>query len=159
VHPDVVAFGKKTQVCGVMAGGRVDEVRDNVFAVPSRINSTWGGNLTDMVRSRRILEVIEHEGLVARAAAVGEQLLDGLRELAARHSRVSEVRGRGLMCAFTLPSAELRDEVIRRLREDEHVLVLGSGGTSIRFRPALNIPVEELHRGLAAIERVLSSLD
>jgi L-lysine 6-transaminase len=159
VHPDVVAFGKKTQVCGVMAGGRVDEVRDNVFAVSSRINSTWGGNLTDMVRSRRILEVIERDGLVARAAAVGEQLLDGLRELAARHPRVSEVRGRGLMCAFTLPSAELRDEVIRRLREDEHVLVLGSGGSSIRFRPALSIPVEELHRGLAAIDRVLTSLD
>jgi L-lysine 6-transaminase len=142
-----------------MAGGRVDEVRDNVFAVSSRINSTWGGNLTDMVRSRRILEVIERDGLVARAAAVGEQLLDGLHELAARHSRMSEVRGRGLMCAFTLPSAQLRDEVIRRLREDEHVLVLGSGGSSIRFRPALSIPVEELRRGLAAIGRVLSSLD
>ena len=63
VTPDVVAFGKKTQVCGVMAGGRVDEVPDNVFAVSSRINSTWGGNLTDMVRSRRILEVIERDGL------------------------------------------------------------------------------------------------
>ena len=59
VMPDVVAFGKKTQVCGVMAGRRVDEVADNVFAVGSRINSTWGGNLVDMVRSRRILEVIE----------------------------------------------------------------------------------------------------
>src|SRR6266702_4124650 len=53
VQPDVVAFGKKTQVCGVMAGGRVDEVPQNVFAVSSRINSTWGGNLTDMVRARR----------------------------------------------------------------------------------------------------------
>ena len=50
VMPDVIAFGKKTQVCGVMAGGRVDEVPDNVFAVSSRINSTWGGNLVDMVR-------------------------------------------------------------------------------------------------------------
>ncbi|MBN9618656.1 MAG: L-lysine 6-transaminase, partial [Actinobacteria bacterium] len=59
VSPDVVAFGKKAQVCGVMAGGRVEEVPDNVFAVSSRINSTWGGNLTDMVRARRILEVIE----------------------------------------------------------------------------------------------------
>lgn len=61
VAPDIVAFGKKTQVCGVMAGRRVDEVADNVFAVPSRLNSTWGGNLTDMVRARRILEVIEAE--------------------------------------------------------------------------------------------------
>ena len=69
VAPDVVAFGKKTQVCGVMAGRRVDEIADNVFAVASRINSTWGGNLTDMVRARRILEVIEADGLFENAAA------------------------------------------------------------------------------------------
>ena len=80
LHPDVVAFGKKTQVCGVMAGGRVDEVPDNVFRVSSRINSTWGGNLTDMVRSRRILEVIEAEALIERSARLGEHLLTGLRD-------------------------------------------------------------------------------
>src|ERR1044072_7183695 len=81
VTPDVVAFGKKTQVCGIMAGRRVDEVPDNVFAVSSRINSTWGGNLVDMVRSRRILEVIEADGLMQRAAHAGRYLLDRLAEL------------------------------------------------------------------------------
>src|SRR6195952_2083638 len=70
VTPDVVSFGKKTQVCGIMAGRRVDEVGDNVFAVSSRINSTWGGNLVDMGRPRRILEVIEADDLVARAASL-----------------------------------------------------------------------------------------
>src|SRR6185437_5209334 len=98
VTPDVVAFGKKTQVCGVMAGGRVDEVPDNVFAVSSRINSTWGGNLVDMVRSRRILEVIESDQLMIRAANMGEYLLRGLAGLAAKHPQVADVRGRGLMC-------------------------------------------------------------
>jgi L-lysine 6-transaminase len=158
VQPDVVAFGKKTQVCGVMAGGRVDEVPDNVFQVPSRINSTWGGNLTDMVRARRILEVIEEDGLIARAADLGEHLLDGLRALAATHPMVTDVRGRGLMCAFSLPDATLRDAAITRLREDERVLVLGSGPASLRFRPALTVTVDELDRGLAAIDRVLSAL-
>jgi len=156
VQPDVVAFGKKAQVCGIMAGGRVDEIANNVFAVPSRINSTWGGNLTDMVRARRILEVIESERLVDRARTLGERLLGGLQLLAARHDVVSEVRGRGLMCAFTLPSAELRNEVIVKLREDEHVLALASGATSIRFRPALTVSEDELDRGLAAIDRVLT---
>jgi L-lysine 6-transaminase len=158
IQPDVVAFGKKTQVCGIMAGRRVDDVPDNVFAVPSRINSTWGGNLTDMVRSRRILEVIEADGLIARAAELGEHLLARLTGLADRHAVISAVRGRGLMCAFTLPSAQLRDEVIRRLREDERVLVLGSGPTSIRFRPALTVTSDELDRGVAAIDRVLGAL-
>lgn len=158
--PDVVAFGKKTQVCGVMAGGRVDEVPDNVFVVPSRINSTWGGNLTDMVRSRRILEVIEGDRLVERAATLGEYLLTGLRDLAARHpALVAHPRGRGLMCAITLPSAALRDEVLTRLRTREHVLMLGCGEASVRFRPALTVRGEELDRGLAALDRVLAKID
>ena len=159
VQPDVVAFGKKTQVCGVMAGGRVDEVPDNVFAVSSRINSTWGGNLTDMVRSRRILEVIESDGLIQRAASLGAHLLHELTALAGKHPSVTDVRGRGLLCAFTLPTPELRDEVITRLREDERVLVLGCGTAGLRVRPALTISVDELDRGLAALDRVLTALD
>ncbi len=157
--PDIVAFGKKAQVCGVMAGGRVDDVPDNVFAVSSRLNSTWGGNLTDMVRATRILEVIESDGLVDRAADLGRQLLDGLRALADRHPVVGDVRGRGLMCAFTLPEPGLRDELLRRMREDEHVLILGCGTASVRFRPPLTVSADELARGLAALDRVLSTLD
>jgi L-lysine 6-transaminase len=158
VAPDVVAFGKKTQVCGVMAGGRVDEVPDNVFRVGSRINSTWGGGLADMVRARRILEVIESEGLIARAAHLGEHLMTRLSELAGRHAQVSDVRGRGLMCAFSLPSAELRDRLIAQLREQEHVLLLGCGRRSVRFRPALTVSTDELDAGVAAVDRVLSAL-
>ena len=86
VTPDVVAFGKKTQVCGVMAGGRVDEVPDNVFNVSSRINSTWGGNLVDMVRSRRILETIEAERLFENAADQGRYLLERLRRAGRGHA-------------------------------------------------------------------------
>ena len=158
IEPDVVAFGKKAQVCGVMAGGRVDEVPDNVFAVSSRINSTWGGNLTDMVRARRILEVIEQERLIERAGALGEHLLAELRALAERHPQLSDVRGRGLMCAVTLPDAQLRDAVVQRLREDEHVLVLGCGTAGLRLRPALTVSVAELDRGIAALDRVLTAL-
>ena len=158
VQPDIVAFGKKAQVCGVMAGRRVDHVADNAFAVSSRINSTWGGNLTDMVRARRILEVIERDGLIAGAGARGVRLLARLGELAERHPAVTQVRGRGLMCAFTLPTASLRDEVITRLREDEHVIMLGCGATSLRLRPALTVSAEELDRAVDALHRVLRAL-
>jgi L-lysine 6-transaminase len=158
VQPDVVAFGKKAQVCGVMAGGRVDEVRDNVFAVSSRINSTWGGNLTDMVRARRILEVIEGDALIERARFLGAHLLHELTALAEKYDIVADVRGMGLMCAITLPSAEVRDAVVAKLREDEHVMMLGCGTSSLRVRPALTISIEEIDRGMAALDRVLSSI-
>ena len=154
--PDVVAFGKKTQVCGIMAGRRVDEVPDNVFTVSSRINSTWGGGLTDMVRARRILEVVEADELIPRAAALGERLLDMLRDLTERHAVVTDPRGRGLMCAVTLATPELRNRVVARLRSDEHVIVLGCGTRSVRFRPALTVGEPELAAGVAALHRVLA---
>jgi L-lysine 6-transaminase len=156
VTPDVVAFGKKTQVCGVMAGGRVDEVPDNVFAVSSRINSTWGGNLVDMVRARRILETIEAEALFDRAAEHGRYLLNRLGELAAElPDTVLEVRGRGLMCAFDLPTPQQRDELITRLWE-HRVVMLASGHRSVRFRPALTVTPAEIDIAVAAVRSVLS---
>src|SRR3984885_9229190 len=129
--PDVVAFGKKTQVCGVMAGGRVDEVADNVFTVSSRINSNWGSHLTDMVRSRRILEVIESDELLANATQAGRYLLGRLEQLAAEFPElVLQPRGRGLMCAFSMPSTAQRDTLISRLWE-RHVIMLASGEDSV----------------------------
>ncbi|WP_395307810.1 L-lysine 6-transaminase [Mycobacterium sp. AMU20-3851] len=156
VVPDVVAFGKKTQVCGVMAGGRLDEVRDNVFRVSSRINSTWGGNLVDMVRARRILEVIESDGLIDHAAAVGEHLLDRLRALAVEfEGRVRDPRGRGLMCAFSLPTGAERDELIRRLW-DRGVIMLASGTDSVRFRPSLTVTYAEIDTAVDTVRAVLA---
>ncbi|MCP9273764.1 L-lysine 6-transaminase [Mycolicibacterium arenosum] len=153
--PDVLAFGKKTQVCGVMAGGRVDEVADNVFAVSSRINSTWGGSLTDMVRSRRILEVIESDGLIANAADTGRYLLGKLRELAIEFpEQVLDPRGRGLMCAFSMPTAEQRDALVRRLW-DHRVIMLASGPDSVRFRPALTVSAAEIDAAVDAVRTAL----
>ncbi|MBB2991242.1 L-lysine 6-transaminase [Mycolicibacterium iranicum] len=158
VTPDVVAFGKKTQVCGVMAGGRVDEVADNVFAVSSRINSTWGGNLTDMVRARRILEVIETDRLFDKAADTGRHLLDGLHGLAARYpGLVRDVRGRGLMCAFSMPSPRERDDLVAGLW-DRGVIMLGCGVDSVRFRPALTASRAEIDAALESVSAVLSAM-
>lgn len=156
--PDVVAFGKKLQVCGVMAGGRVDEVADNAFRVPSRINSTWGGNLTDVVRATYVLRAIEDDDLISHAARLGKTLLDGLRGLAHRHEQLSNARGRGLLCAIDLPDSATRDRVARRAFEGERVLLLGSGARSLRFRPALSISEDELGEGITALDRILEEL-
>ncbi|GBE65736.1 putative L-lysine-epsilon aminotransferase [Mycobacterium sp. MFM001] len=156
VAPDVVAFGKKTQVCGVMAGRRVDEVADNVFAVNSRLNSTWGGNLTDMVRARRMLEVIESEELFGNAAAQGRYLKARLDELAADFPAVLDVRGRGLMCAFSLPGPAERDEVIRELWQ-RGVIVLPTGADGVRFRPALTVSRAEIDEAIDAVRDVFTA--
>ena len=159
LEPDVIAFGKKLQVCGVMAGRRVDEVPDNVFNVSSRINSTWGGNLTDMVRARRILEVVESRDLITNAKVQGEHLLGRLLDLAERHpDLVSNVRGRGLLCAVDMPDGDTRDRVTTRLMAEEKVMMLGCGTHTLRFRPSLAVTAEELDTAVDALDRVLSTI-
>ena len=142
-----------------MAGGRVDDVADNVFHVPSRINSTWGGNLTDMVRCRRILEVIEAEDLFTNAAVRGAEVLEGLRGLAADHPLVTNPRGLGLMCAVTMPDRAIRDRVLSVLLEQERVIMLGCGDRSLRVRPALTVTPEIVQRALAALDRAIGVVE
>jgi L-lysine 6-transaminase len=159
VRPDVVAFGKKSQVCGVLAGRRVDQVPDNVFRTASRISSTWGGGLVDMVRATRILEVIESEGLIERAGLHGTHLLAGLTALRDRYPELLDnPRGRGLLAAVTVRDPALRDEVLRRALDDESLLALPCGTDGIRLRPALNVTAAELDDALSRLDRVLSRL-
>jgi L-lysine 6-transaminase len=156
--PDVLVFGKKTQVCGILAGRRIDEVEKNVFHESTRINSTWGGNLVDMVRFGRYLEIIEEEKLVERSGRVGGLLLAELEKLQEENpGRISNARGRGLMCAFDLPDTETRDRV-KKLAFESGMLILGSGRRSIRFRPTLSVGKEEVDQGILILRRVLSSL-
>lgn len=134
IVPDLISFGKKVQVCGCLSTHRIDEEKDNVFRTQSRINSTWGGNIVDMVRSTVILKTIEEEKLVENAENVGNYLLSCL-------SSLKNVRGRGLMVAFDLDSTQERDEVLNRLRQE--MFVLPCGGKGIRFRPHLTFTTQE----------------
>ena len=157
VTPDIVCFGKKAQVCGIMAGPRIDAVEDNVFKVSSRLNSTWGGNLVDMCRCEIILRVLSDEKLVAHAAEAGTRLVAGLEGLARSYpGDVTNVRGRGLMCAFDCSDTASRDALLKRAW-DRRLLVLASGERSIRFRPALNVQPKEIDEGLHRLEEAVDA--
>jgi L-lysine 6-transaminase len=157
LSPDALAFGKKTQVCGCLVGPKVDEEPENVFKVPSRINSTWGGGLTDMVRCGRYLEVIHEERLVDNARVVGAYLLAGLERVQAElGGLMTNARGRGLMIAFDLPSVEQRDKARAALIANG-LLLLACGVRSIRFRPPLNLSQAEADAGLEIVRNTLKS--
>ncbi len=150
VRPDVVAFGKKTQVCGVYAGPRVDEVQDNVFHVASRINSTWGGNLTDMVRGRRFIELIVENDYCANTARQGARFVAGLRGIAKTRGLISNVRGLGSLVAFTLETPAVRAKLLEDMRMKQ-LLALNSGERSIRFRMPLVVTEAEVDLALDRI--------
>jgi L-lysine 6-transaminase len=151
IIPDIVCFGKKTQVCGIMATRRLDESKVNVFNTSSRINSTWGGNLVDMVRSQRYLEIIEKEKLVKNAEKVGKYLLTELRAI--EDPDIKNIRGLGLFCAFDLKSKEERNQFIKGCHK-EGLLILGSGEKSVRFRPSLNFSKQDVDQAIKLILKV-----
>lgn len=158
VEPDIVSFGKKVQVCGIMVNDRIDDVPENVFHKSSRINSTWGGNLTDMVRARKYFEIIEEENLVENARVVGEYLLNKLKETQSEFpDLVSNARGLGLMCSFDLPDLEKRNKFLRELYKNR-MIMLGCGNRSVRFRPPLTVSKEMIDRGMEVIKQTLREL-
>jgi len=157
VTPDVMAFGKKTQVCGILANkDKFDEVENHVFQESSRINSTFGGNFIDMLRLKLILEVMEKEDLLNHVRQQGKYLLEGLRKLEDKHPLITHTRGRGLLCAFDLTSGVIRDQVVENLLKDEKMIILPCGEKTIRFRPQLTVSANELKEALARIDRVIS---
>jgi len=156
-RPDILAFGKKMQVCGILAGKKVDEIETNVFNVSSRINSTWGGSLVDMVRSSKIMEIIAEDNLCDNAAQMGDYLQNSLAEIAEQYPIISNVRGKGLLTAFDFPSKGTRDEFIKKGME-QNVMFLGCGEQSIRFRPALIIEEKHIDSGLEILKKICSEL-
>lgn len=155
IIPDIIAFGKKTQVCGILANKeKLDQVPHNVFQESSRINSTFGGNYIDMIRFKLILEVIEHENLLENVRVQGEFLKSELEKLQENHSNVSNVRGMGLFCSFDLTSTEERDAVINKAFENKLIL-LSCGEKTIRFRPHLNVKREDLEKVSEILNEIL----
>jgi len=158
VIPDILCFGKKMQVCGMLASRRVDAVPDNVFVESSRINSTWGGSLVDMVRATEYLKIIHQEHLVENAAAKGRRFLEGLLVLQREFpNMVQNARGRGLMCAFDLPEAMVRNRLLEATFERE-LIIVPTGPTGVRFRPSLAFTDQELDEGLNRLRDALEQV-
>ena len=156
IIPDIISFGKKTQVCGILANKeKLDQVDYNVFQESSRINSTFGGNYIDMIRFKLILEVIEQENLLENVRVQGEFLKSELEKLQDKYSNVSNVRGMGLFLSFDLPSDEERNAFINKAFENK-LIVLSCGNQSVRFRPHLNVKREDLEKAVEIIDSILA---
>jgi L-lysine 6-transaminase len=110
-----------------------------------------------MVRSSKILEIIEEDKLCDNAAKVGEYLQGGLTKIAEKNPIISNVRGRGLLTAFDFPDKAKRDKFIKE-GMDRNVMFLGCGNQTIRFRPALIMDKDHIDGGLEVLEKILMVL-
>ncbi len=158
IKPDIISFGKKTQVCGILSTDRIDEVEENVFKKPSRINSTWGGNIVDMFRFKKILEIIEEENLVKNCETTGKYLQDRIHDLEQKYpDKVSNGRGLGLFCAFDVKDGDMRNSIVKNAVE-EGLLILGCGPKSIRFRPPVTVTPDRIDEGMTILDKLISKL-
>lgn len=156
--PDIISFGKKSQVCGILAGDRVLEAENNVFKRSSRINSTFGGNLTDMVRFKIILETIEEFNLLENAQTKGDYLLKKLNQLEEQFPAfIVNSRGSGLFCSFDLPSSDERDLLTQESYKN-NLIILGCGIRSIRFRPHLTVTEQEIDFAIDTLEKSIKNI-
>lgn len=156
IVPDIIAFGKKTQVCGILANReKFDRVDSHVFKESSRINSTFGGNLVDMVRFKLILEVIEKENLTLQAKEKGDYLVAKIEELVKDFPQLSNARGKGLLCSFDFSDEKTRDQFVNDALKQK-LLILGCGELSIRFRPHLTVSKHDIDKTFDIIHKILN---
>jgi 4-aminobutyrate aminotransferase len=129
---------------------------------PGAHGSTYGGNPVAAVSALATLEVIEKEGLLAKAEKTGNFILDALSELKMRHPSIGDVRGRGLMIGVEFVKNRdtkerdiaLRDTIIQTAFE-QGLLLIPCGTNSIRMTPPLNIPQPLVEEGLQIFEEAL----
>ncbi len=158
IEPDILAFGKKSQICGIMAGSKIDEVEENVFKVSSRINSTWGGNLADMVRATKIIEIMKKYDLLRNAERMGKIIVEFLEEMNNKFPNiVNNPRGRGVMDAIDFRDGKTRDEFFDRLYA-KGVVVLKASERTIRLRPPLILQEEDISIFSEKVEQVLREM-
>jgi L-lysine 6-transaminase len=148
----MIVFGKKTQVCGFAANDRIDSVVNNVFRVPGRLNSTWSGNLVDMMRARKYLEIIEEEDLMTNALDVGHYALGLIKDMCRQHPVLtSNPRGKGLMIAFDLVNSDACAR-FKNLMYERGVIIISAGTNTIRLRPMLDV-------NKSVIDKVVNTMD
>jgi 4-aminobutyrate aminotransferase-like enzyme len=138
------------------------------FAKVTTFFSTFGGNPVACAAALAVLDVIEDDGLVARAAATGDALRTALAALAERHASIGDVRGRGLIAGVELvvdresrePDRELAARVKEEMRE-RGVLIgtTGRHGNVLKIRPPLAITTDETTIIAARLDEVLADLE
>jgi 4-aminobutyrate aminotransferase len=152
IEPDIVCLAK-----GIASGlplGAFIARAEQMSWPPGSHGSTFGGNPLACAAGLVTLDLLE-DGLMDNAARVGAELQDGLREIAATHQEVTDVRGIGLMLALELRTPELAARLVQSAFE-RGLLLLTAGTRAVRISPPLVLNHEEAATGL---EIIASALD
>jgi 4-aminobutyrate aminotransferase len=120
--------------------------------------STYGGSPISCAAALATFDVIEQEGLIENATAVGEVLLAGLRDIAAAHPIITDVRGRALWIGMSIADHDL-SAAIEQAAFRRGLLILGCGDADIRMSPPLVFREDQAHAALEILTDVIAEVE
>mgnify|MGYP003111511823 FL=1 len=146
IEPDIVIFGKKAQVCGILT----KEDFSDIFET-KRLYTTWDGELLDMIRSTHIIDFIEKNNIMDKFSLFSKEFICKLKEI----DSIQNVRGIGGLIAFDFRTADKRDEFFDHMYNNG-MLCNPTGEKSVRLRPHLTTTKEDFEKGLQIIRESLN---
>lgn len=157
VRPDMLTIAKPL-AAGLPLGALL--VTDAVARAikPGMHGTTFGGGPLTCAVAIAVIDAIEREGLLDHVSKVGEYFRQQLLELQDRHNSILEVRGCGLMLAAELESADLAKAVHLGMLK-RRIILNRTHDTVLRFLPPLIIQRKHVDHAIAALDRVLSSVE
>lgn len=166
VVPDLMTMSKSI-AAGVPISAVTGRAEIMDAANPGEIGGTYGGSPLGCVAALNVIEMMEEEGLVERANAIGKQILERFKAMQEKYPVIGDVRGLGAMCAMELvkdpetkePHKELTAQIIQECNR-RGLIVMGAGlyGNVIRILCPLVITDEQLQEGLDVMEEVVEDL-
>ncbi len=151
IFPDIVIFGKKTQLSGIMVNKKCSDIFDKDEI--TRLEVTWDGNILDMIRCKHIIRAYREENIVNSVAKKGQFLVTNLSKI----KGLENVRGAGLIIAFDMKDRKTRDDLIKKMY-DNQMICNKTGDKSIRLRPNLAISNSEIDSALEIINKACEGI-
>jgi len=148
VEPDIIVYGKKSQVSGIM----VKKSHSKVFENQKRLSVTYDGDLIDMVRCKYIIKSIQKDNLLGNVKKMGDILFKGLKGI----QQLKNVRHVGLLLAFDFDTKIQRDNFIKKIYKNG-MICNPTGDLTVRLRPNLNISQQEIYKALEIINLSLDN--
>ena len=154
VQPDITTLAKP--LAGGVPLGAILCTEEVARAIhPGMHGTTFGGGPLACAVAIAVLDEIDRSGLMAHATEVGNYFMDALRGLAAKHDAIVDVRGKGLMVAAEVNSAELGKAIVRKMLERK-ILINCTSETVLRFLPPYILQKAHVDQAIAALDEILT---
>tara|TARA_A100001391_G_scaffold73126_2_gene47005 strand:- start:5032 stop:6222 length:1191 start_codon:yes stop_codon:yes gene_type:complete len=146
ITPDIVIFGKKTQLSGIMAIDKMGEIFKKNNSV--RLEVTWDGDVSDMIRCKYIIKAYKKYNILKNVNNTSDILMSGLKNI----KGLKNIRGCGLIVGFDLTNTNQRDIIVNNMYSNG-MICNPTGDRSIRLRPNLNVQPREVQEAIDIIKK------